>query len=136
MDGLIVQDCHQVADMAGRNQHYIPQFAQRPFKTSEPGNRAKTFRYQFDAPPHRSRRIMKTGADEFFYSDDTPVAKPNLDARITALENELSLIHQRLSAQVPGPVENSDEAVKLGWTGRVRGAQSPSNKHMMVAFSG
>ena len=99
--------------MAGRNQHYLPQFAQRPFKTNETGNRAKVFRYQYEAPPQRSRRIMKTGADKFFYSDDTPTAQPNLDARITALENELSLIHQRLCSQTAGPVENSDEAIKL-----------------------
>ena len=41
-----------------------------------------------------------------------------------------------LATLIAGSQRIADEAVKLGWTGRVRVAQSPSNKHMMVAFSG
>ena len=99
--------------MAGPNQHYLPQFAQRPFKTNEPGNRAKVFRYQHGRPPERSRRINITGAEDFFYSDNTPSTTASLDERITALENELSMIHQRLSAQNSGPVSSPEEAIRL-----------------------
>ncbi len=99
--------------MAGKNQHYLPQFAQRPFKTNELGNRPKTYMYEKSAPPNQSRRIEKVGAESFFYSDDGPTEGPNLDMRITDLENELALTHQELLSQKIGPVRDENATIRL-----------------------
>lgn len=60
---------------------------------------------------------------------------------VQSLENLMSISSDSrgrilLATLVAGSQRIADEAVRQGWIGEVRIAESPSNKHMMIAFSG
>lgn len=75
--------------MAGKDQHYIPQFIQRGFKSRTSGKRDFAWLYRPGREPVE-RRIRKIGYHPEFYSPESNDPE-TLDARITAYENPLSI---------------------------------------------
>lgn len=99
--------------MIGKNQHYIPSFVQRAF-----GIRAKRRRWIWLVGPEgkpECRRIKKTGAEDYFYSEPSADGRPTLDDAITAVEQRMS---SRLNAIRSGssgdPVDAEDAAAAVG----------------------
>jgi hypothetical protein len=76
--------------MAGRKQHYIPQFFQRGFCITGKGNQTNVYRRE----NHYTLNINSVGAQRDFYSSPSSSGEETLDDSITFYENRLgSLVH-------------------------------------------
>ena len=77
--------------MAGRHQHYLPQFLQKGFKAETNSKRAKTWKYLRYNSPKQANRIQGIGALKDFYSRPSFDGSDTLDDAITRIENRLAI---------------------------------------------
>lgn len=75
--------------MAGKRQHYIPQFLQRGFLADHPLAAEHTWLHRRGASP-KLVGIRNVGVEEFFYSRPSSNGKITLDDKITAYEESIS----------------------------------------------
>lgn len=95
--------------MAGKRQHFIPQFLQRGFASHFSGNEAFTWVYRKDTKPFNSN-IKNIGVEGYFYTLD---GDTELDKSITDLEGTFNEIILGLRHQDPAMLNNSEEIAKL-----------------------
>jgi Protein of unknown function (DUF4238) len=87
--------------MAGKNQHYLPQFLQKGFTSQTLGKNRYTWLYRKGNAPIE-QEIKHVGADPFFYGD--PETEVSADPAITEIENAYALLLDSLRKAVPGTV--------------------------------
>ncbi len=76
--------------MAGKNQHYIPQFILKKFGSRSKGKSSQVFLFEKGKETFKAS-TTGVAASRYFYSDLTEMgSQENLDAKITAFENEIS----------------------------------------------
>lgn len=95
--------------MAGKRQHFIPQFLQRGFASHYIGDEAFTWVYRKDTPPFNTN-IKNVGVEGYFYSMDGDI---ELDRSITDLEETFSDFTFSLRSQNSKTIKNSEKIAKL-----------------------
>jgi hypothetical protein len=94
--------------MAGKRQHYLPQFLQRGFASSPDG--ARTWLYRKDTVP-REARMRDVGVEQNFYSVESDAS---LDETITEIErNEFVEIIEQCRAGVTLAASGSERLANL-----------------------
>ena len=88
--------------MAGKRQHFIPQFLQKGFASHIVGDEAFTWVYRKGKDPFNPN-IKNVGVEGFFYSESND---PALDDAITAAEGDLASFVETL--RVEGEVKQED----------------------------
>lgn len=78
--------------MAGKRQHFIPQFLQRGFSCHSQGGEDFVWVYRKNQDCFKAN-IKNIGVEGYFYADSLSAT---VDDKITALENELSLLVESL----------------------------------------
>ena len=101
--------------MAGKDQHYLPKFLQKGFKSADSGKkRDKTWVYRFDSVPTQSNRIEGIGHSPYFYSGPSDGKKLSLDEEITDVENtRLWRLVDRLRESQAGAADCPQDAAFL-----------------------
>lgn len=74
--------------MAGKRQHYIPQFLQRGFLADHHDDAERTWLHRRGAPA-KLVGIRDVGVSEYFYSKLSISGEPTLDGRITDAESQI-----------------------------------------------
>ena len=74
--------------MAGKRQHYIPQFLQRGFLADHHDDAERTWLHRRGAPA-KLVGIRDVGVSEYFYSKLSISGEPTLDDRITDAESQI-----------------------------------------------
>jgi hypothetical protein len=87
--------------LSGNNQHYIPKFILRGFRTSAPGYAGKVWVFRRGEPPS-AKSIKKIAVDPYFYSKPSVDGSKTLDDEITRYENRLATLHTGLKALPSG----------------------------------
>lgn len=95
--------------MAGRNQHFIPQFHQRSFGVKTRGKPKEIWVYRRNDDPELVL-IKDNAADHDFYSNPDD---PALDDQITEIETPLSRLVAKLRGQRAGTVVTAAEALEV-----------------------
>lgn len=98
--------------MSGNNQHYIPKFILRGFRTSAPGYAGKVWVFRRGETPS-AKSIKKIAVDPHFYSKPSVDGSKTLDDEITRYENRLATLHAGLKALPSGGVADPEIAAEV-----------------------
>lgn len=95
---------------SGPNQHYIPQFVQRPFGI--PPKRHQIWYFECNELPEQ-KPIKRTGSQNNFYSSPAADGRPTLDDKITTIESRLSLKLHNIRSEAIGECVDPDVAAAI-----------------------
>lgn len=98
--------------MAGKRQHYIPQFLQRGFLADHPDDAERTWLHRRGAPP-KLVGIRDVGVSEYFYSRLPINGEPTLDGRITDAEGQILSDLENIRAAAFGVEIDESVAARL-----------------------
>ncbi len=98
--------------MAGRKQHYVPQFFQRGFGVPTPGKPKMIWVFQKGQQPALAE-IKRTAREWDFYSQPAPNGSPTLDGKLTNLETELARRVAEVRAIPAGESVNASVAASI-----------------------
>ena len=96
--------------MAGRNQHFIPRFLQRPFGI-RPAR--KEIWYFASGEVAEKRLVKRTASGEFFYSEPQADGRSTLDDAITRVESDLAVLLNEGRTENPGNTIDSSAAAAI-----------------------
>lgn len=83
--------------MAGKRQHFIPQFLQEGFATRNSQDKPQTWVFRRDKPPFKSN-IVNVGVESMFYTNESD---SEVDEAITIAESEFSALVRGLRIGEP-----------------------------------
>lgn len=98
--------------MAGKRQHYVPQFLQRGFLASEPGDAERTWLHWRGRRP-RLAAIRDVGVGLHFYSKPSLDGMSTLDDDITLAEHNIVASLVAIKEVVPGSPVDGQLAARL-----------------------
>jgi hypothetical protein len=98
--------------MAGKRQHYIPQFLQRGFLADHPDDAERTWLHRRGAPA-KLVGIRDVAVSEYFYSKLPISGEPTLDSRITDAERQVFADLENVRAAALGVEIDRSVAARL-----------------------